>query len=363
MEEAPQDTSLANLAVFNKYKAAGEIANAGLQYALSLCVPGADIADICTRSDLQLEESLQKIFNKKRLEKGIAFPTCVSVNNICGYFSPLREESVPLEEGQLIKVDLGVHIDGFIANAATTAIVGGTQPVTGRAADLILAAHTAAEAGLRLLRPGNSNYQVTEAIQKAATAYGVQPMEGGLSHQFKQHVIDGNKCIINRETVEQRVEEVKFEANEVYGLDVFVSTGEGRPRECDTRVNVYKRNLEVTYSLKMKASRSFFAEVNDRFPTLLFTLRAFEDLSSARMGVAECQKHMLLHSYPVLQETPGELVAQVKYTVAILPNKTLIIAGLPINPANFQSERTVTDPELLATLALNPDPKKARAAA
>jgi len=360
MEEAPQDTSLANLAVFNKYKAAGEIANAGLQFALSLCVPGADIADLCTRSDLQLEESLQKIFNKKRLEKGIAFPTCVSVNNVCGYFSPLREDSLPLEAGQLIKVDLGVHIDGFIANAATTAIVGGASPITGRAADLILAAHTAAEAGLRLMRPGNSNYQVTEAIQKSAAAYAVHPMEGCISHQFKQHVIDGNKCIINKETVDQRVEEVKFEPNEVYGLDVFVSTGEGKARESEVRSSVFKRNLEVTYSLKMKASRAFFAEVNDRFPTLLFTLRAFEDLSSAKMGVSECQKHMLVHSFPVLQEVAGELVAQVKYTVAILPNKTLIIAGLPIDPATCQSDHTVIDPELLATLAINPDPKKAK---
>ena len=358
--EAPQDTSLANLAVFNKYKAAGEIANQGLQFALSLCLPGADVFDICTRTDLHLEEALQKTFNKKRVEKGIAFPTSISANHICGFFSPLREDSVRLEEGQLIKVDLGVHIDGFIANPATTFVVGAAQtPITGRQADVMLAAQTAAEAGLRLMRPGNSNYQVTEAIKKSTESFNCVPMEGVLSHQIKQHVIDGNKSVINRETIEQRVEEFSFEANEVFGLDVFVSTGEGKPRESDYRPMVFKRNLEVTYSLKRKASRAFFAEVNDRFPTLLFALRAFDDTAAAKMGVAECQQHMLVHMYPVLQEVPGELVAQVKYTVAILPNKTLVIAGLPL-PQQATSTHSVTDPGLLATLSLNPDPKKAK---
>ena len=61
---------------------------------------------------------------------GIAFPTCVSINNCICHFSPLKGDSdVLLKEGDLVKIDLGAHIDGFIAVAAHTLVVG-ASPVS-----------------------------------------------------------------------------------------------------------------------------------------------------------------------------------------------------------------------------------------
>ena len=103
------------------------------------------------------------------------------------------------------------------------------------------------------------------------------PLEGVLSHKVKKHLIDGNQVIINKETPDQRVEEFEFAAGDVIGLDIFVSTGEGKPRESEFRTTVFKRELDAQYNLKIKSSRAFFAEVNKRFPTLPFSIRAFED--------------------------------------------------------------------------------------
>lgn len=64
---------------------------------------------------------------------------------------------------------------------------------------------------------------------------------------------------------------------------------------------MFKRAVDKNYMLKMRASRYVFNEVNHRFPTLPFTLRALEDEKQARMGVVECLKHDLLHQYPVRQ--------------------------------------------------------------
>jgi|LauGreDrversion2_3_1035106.scaffolds.fasta_scaffold187416_1 methionine aminopeptidase len=50
--------------------------------------------------------------------------------------------------------DLGVHVDGYVALVAKTVVVGGTKPVTGRAADAIMACKTASEVILRMLQPG-----------------------------------------------------------------------------------------------------------------------------------------------------------------------------------------------------------------
>ena len=58
------------------------------------------------------------------MEKGISFPTCISVNNVVGHFSPLKTEDQLLKEGDVAKIALGVHIDGFVGQVAHTIVVG-----------------------------------------------------------------------------------------------------------------------------------------------------------------------------------------------------------------------------------------------
>ena len=81
----------------------------------------------------------------------------MSANEKCGYYSPLKSEDGLLKEGDLCKVDLGVHIDGFIAMVAHTIVVG-CKEASGKKADVLLAAYNSIQAGLRLLKPGNINY-------------------------------------------------------------------------------------------------------------------------------------------------------------------------------------------------------------
>ena len=64
--------------------------------------------------------------------------------------------------------------------------------------------------------------QVAGPLQQVAEAYGMSLVEGVLSHQLKQFVIDGNKCVLARPNPEYRVEDGEFEANEVYGIDIVV---------------------------------------------------------------------------------------------------------------------------------------------
>ena len=89
------------------------------------------------------------------LKLGIAFPCCISVNNCICHFTPLMSDAdIILKQGDMVKIDLGAHIDGFIAVVAHTVVVG-VDKVTGRQADALLAAHLASEAALRLVKPGN----------------------------------------------------------------------------------------------------------------------------------------------------------------------------------------------------------------
>ena len=65
---------------------------------------GSKIIDLCVLGDNSILEELSKVFNKKQVFKGIAFPTCISVNEICGYNSPYPEDSTTIKEGDLVKI-------------------------------------------------------------------------------------------------------------------------------------------------------------------------------------------------------------------------------------------------------------------
>jgi curved DNA binding protein len=261
--EAEEVNDLSNPDVTTKYRTAGDIINKVLAKVVEECKTEADIATLCEMGDKMMEEETGKLYNKKdkgrKIEKGIAFPTCISVNEIIGHFSPLKGESKLLQPGDLVKIDMACHIDGFIAGAAHTVVIG-EEKAEDRRADVVMAAWNAAEAALRLVQVGNTNTQVTEMLSKVAEEFKCKPVQGVLSHQVKKHVIDGNKCIIGVESAEEKVDEIEFEMNEVYCIDIVMSTGEGKGKETEMRHTVYKRAPGVNYMLKTQKARQFITE-------------------------------------------------------------------------------------------------------
>ncbi|OII76584.1 proliferation-associated protein 2G4 [Cryptosporidium andersoni] len=348
--------------VITKYHTGAEILNSTLQHIIQECKPEADISLLCRTGDMLIEEKTSNVYNKKengkRIDKGIAFPTCISVNEICGNYSPIEGESMKLKSGDLVKIDMGVHIDGYIC-VVTHTIVIDTDNITGKKADVLKAAYVALEAAIRTMKPGNTNTQVTSVMNSVVREFGCSMIQGVLSHQLKQHIIDGNKVIISHETLDEKVDEFEFEVNEVYGLDVIVSSGDGKTRESDYRTTVYKRAIETNYNLKSPISRQFLAEVNRRFPTLPFSLNMISDQKVARLGILECLRHNLLYPYPVIVEKSGGFVAAFKCTILILPSGVKRITGLPFSQESIcETEYKVINEDLRALLATSLSLKK-----
>ncbi|XP_059487690.1 proliferation-associated protein 2G4 [Neocloeon triangulifer] len=359
------EKTIAEDLVVTKYKMAGDIVNRILKQLVDKCVVGASVREICEWGDKQILEETSKVFKKeKELKKGIAFPTCISINNCICHYSPVASEpDYLIKDEDLVKIDLGAHVDGFIAVVAHSLVVGASneRKVTGKKANVMLAAHLASQAALRLLKPGNETYAITEAVQKVAEAYKCKPIEGMLSHQLKQFKIDGEKTIIQNPNDAQRKEHEKFEIgpNEVYAMDVLISTGEGVGREGDARVSIFKRT-EETYQLKLKASRMFYAEISNKYGTMPFNLRLLQEEGKARMGVVECLSHKLIDPFQVLYEKPNELVAHFKFTVLLMPNGPHRITGFNFEPEFYQSELSVEDPEIKSLLNQSANPKSAK---
>jgi len=158
--------------------------------------------ELCQQGDKLLEEETSKVYKGKKIPKGtvhnphfrgrklifkgIAFPTAVSPNNTVAHLSPIESEpeaEITLKAGDVVKISLGAHIDGFAGILADTIVVpesegAETAEVTGRKADVLMAAWLASEAAIRLVKPGAKNYAVTEAVGKIADAFGCKPLEG-----------------------------------------------------------------------------------------------------------------------------------------------------------------------------------------
>lgn len=353
-----EEKSIAEDDVLLKYKTAGEIVNKVLRSLIDSVKVGASVKALCEKGDKGLQtESEKKFKDDKEMKKGIAFPTCLSINNCICHFSPSKNDpDVILKEDDLVKIDLGAHIDGFIAVAAHTLVVGAKSDnkVKGRRADVILAAYHSSQAALRLLKNDKGNYEITEAIQKIAESYKCKPIEGMLSHQLKQFKIDGEKTIIQNPTVAQKKEheKCKFENYEVYAMDVLVSSGEGVGKELDTKVSIYKKTDE-NYLLKLKTSRNFYAEVKKKYGNMPFNLRNFEEEAKAKMGVVECVSHKLIEPFQVLYEKHTEFVAQFKSTILLLPNGTIVATSSPFDVNAYESEYSVTDEDLKKLLSEN----------
>lgn len=123
------------------------------------------------------------------------------MNNVICNSAPLPSSdaySVALKSGDVVKIQLGAHIDGFPAIAAETVVVGASSssPVEGAAADAIKAAYVGAETAIRLLKPGAITTEISKEVEKAIKQFDVRAVEGMQTNQVDKDVIDGKKKIV-----------------------------------------------------------------------------------------------------------------------------------------------------------------------
>eukprot|EP00041_Stephanoeca_diplocostata_P015126 m.286647 g.286647 ORF g.286647 m.286647 type:complete len:212 (-) comp19936_c0_seq2:7-642(-) len=151
--------------VIEKYRLAGTICNGAIRSVVQKAKePGATLSQLCLAGDLYIESELAKVFNQGQVEKGPAFPTCVSPNECCENFSPLPTEDTKVADGDMLKISVGVQVDGYMAYAGHTIVAGhadsdmdtssegATGAIAGRKADVLAAVRDAAVVLATVLR-------------------------------------------------------------------------------------------------------------------------------------------------------------------------------------------------------------------
>ncbi len=149
---------------------AGRIAAKARNLAAALATPGYPLGDLCA----SVEDEI------RRLGGELAFPVQASRNDIAAHFCPRRSDPTACAAGDLLKVDLGVHIDGWVVDTAVTVAVGGDA----RGLELIAAVEAALRAAIAAAGPHVPILRLSAAIETAIASYGFRPMRNLCGHHL-----------------------------------------------------------------------------------------------------------------------------------------------------------------------------------
>ncbi len=193
-----------------KYVQAGEIAAEALEYGKSLIKDGTKVIEILDK----IEEKI------KDLGGEIAFPAQISLNEVAAHScSSLSDETVL--KGQVVKLDVGVHIDGYIADNALTV------DLSGKYENLIKASREALDNALKIVRPGVTLGEVGRVIHETITSYGFAPVKNLSGHGLGHYDIHTKPSIPNFDNGNENV----LQEGDVIAIEPFASTGAGVVQE------------------------------------------------------------------------------------------------------------------------------------
>ncbi|PSQ08908.1 type II methionyl aminopeptidase [Halobacteriales archaeon QS_5_70_15] len=230
-----------------------------------------------------------------------AFPVNISIDEEAAHATPSRDDDSTFGE-EMINLDIGVHVDGWLADTAVTIDLSGHD-------ELAEAPAAALDAGLDVIEPGVETGQIGGVIEDVIDGYGYNPVVNltghGLGH-WEQHT---EPNIPNR-AVEQGVE---LEVGDVVAIEPFATDGGGKVGE-GSEEEIYA--LERETSVRNRAAREALETIVEEFRTLPFAAR-WLDTPRRGMALRRLEQQGVVHGYPVLKEDDGCLVSQKEHTIIV----------------------------------------------
>jgi methionyl aminopeptidase len=244
-------------------------------------------------------------------EKGAfpAFPCNISRNEEAAHATPAKNDTACFKQGDLVKLDIGVHIDGYIADTAITVDLGDNK-------ELVKAAEAGLASAIKIIRAGVSTSEIGETIEKAINEFGYKPIVNLTGHGLMRYHQHAPPQIPNR-----RIEKgVILKANDVIALEPFATNGIGRVVE-GTSIEIY--SFVAAKPVRLPQARQVLKEI-EPYKTLPFAKRW---LNTPRLDMALRQLEVVgaIRSYPVLREESSGLVSQAEHTLIVTEDGCEII--------------------------------------
>lgn len=314
------------------YRLGAEVHRQARKYAQKTIMPGQSITDIANG----IEDSVRAMVGHQGLEEGdcmvagMGFPTGLSLNHCAAHYTPNAGNKMILQQGDVMKVDIGVHVNGRIVDSAfTLAFEDKYNP-------LLAAVKDATNTGVREAGIDVRMSDIGAAIQEAMESYEVELKPGELTpvkcirnlngHNIEHYRIHGGKSV----PIVKGADQTKMEEGETFAIETFGSTGKGYVHDDMETSHYAKRPDAPKVPLRVASAKSLLRSIEKNFGTLPWCRRYLDRLGHEKylLGLNNLVQSGIVEDYPPLCDAKGSYTAQFEHVSCL----TLIFLATLVAP-------------------------------
>jgi methionyl aminopeptidase len=280
------------------FRKAGKLAAKVREESKRLIMVGESLLDIAD----MVEQSIKDEGGKP------AFPVNISINDIAAHYTPEFDSTALMEDNALVKIDLGIEINGALSDTAYTIDLSGKNET------LVKASEEALENAIKSIRPGVAVGEIGGVIEDTIKKYGFRPISNLSGHMIKSNQLHAGIDIPNIKTKDP----YQFQEGDIFAIEPFATTGQGYVEDLE-QVEIF--SLYAPSNIRMRQSRKIVEHVIKNYGMLPFAERWVRKEFSSKLLVSAAFKELLqnqfLRGYPILREVSRGLVSQAEHTVLV----------------------------------------------
>lgn len=284
---------------------AGKIAARVLQEMREMIEPKARIIKLCTTAEKMIRDYGGRP----------AFPFNVSINHIAAHSTSPRGDRSEVPEFGLVKLDVGVHVDGWIADTALTVDIDGTLE------GFVAATEDALHEAIAMFQPDVKLGDVGKRIEEVIKAYGLRPISNLTGHNIKRNRLHAGKQVPNVQ--ERRTPSI--EVGEYYAIEPYATTGTGTVVDSEYVYIFANTGLDEPLEGTAEKLRQFLRKKYGPFP---FASR-WIGTKSKDIDLMDELKALLkaraIVGYPLQIDKKGRPISQSEHTVFVSEDGPIVL--------------------------------------
>ena len=292
---------------FESYQRAGKIASEVRERARKKYHVGTTVFRICESIETEIRE----------MGGTPAFPVNVSLNDIAAHYTAEPNDILEVKDRDILKIDIGVQVDGYIADTAVTVCY---DP---KSEELVRVAEMALNEAVKVAKADTKSNEIGAVIEGTIVKHGFKPIQNLSGHSLERYTIHAGRSIPNIKTIGPSF---SLSSNQAYAVEPFVTTRDGQGVVYEGKV----RNIFSITSRKPSKNQEadiFLDQLWNKFKTLPFAIRWITDSydePKARELIEVLVKKRNVHAYPILVEGNRKLVSQAEHTLIPSTNLTYV---------------------------------------
>lgn len=309
---------------YNDLRKAAEAHRVVRKYAQNMIKPGMlmwDIGENIENASRALTDNLLPY------EAGVGFPTGLSINHCAAHYTPNKGDKTVLSQNDVLKVDIGVHVNGRIVDSAfTIAFEDKFNPLLEAVKDATNTGVREAGIDVRLCDIGAAVQEVMESyeIDLDGKTHPIKCIRNLNGHSIGRYQIHAGKTV----PIVKNTDQTKMEEGETFAIETFGSTGNGYVIE-EGECSHYARNPDIgNVPLRLNSAKALLATIDKTFGTLPFCRRQLDRIGEERylLALNTLVREDVVQDYPPLVDKVGSYTAQYEHTLILRPTCKEIVS-------------------------------------